>query len=101
MVNFGVVAVARATGVAADQFLELRCECGVAGCSARIRIAGSVYVTVTEADLLVVSSLHATGATERGEHWFAVARPDDVEDGVGFGSSRSATPSLRAGDVRS
>jgi hypothetical protein len=100
LVNFGVVSVARVTGVGADQLLGLRCECGVAGCGERIRITERVYGTLTDADLLVVSSLHAASTAERGERWFAVAQPlDGAEDRVGPESSGWTAQLGRAADV--
>ncbi len=59
-------------GYTADQLLELRCECGAAGCCERIQITRSEYEAVTEANMFVVSSLHASDAAEAGDGRFAV-----------------------------
>lgn len=74
VVNFGVVAVARVTGVADDQLLELRCECGAAGRCERIQITRGEYEAVTDANTFVVSSLHASDAAEAGDGRFAVTQ---------------------------
>jgi hypothetical protein len=43
LINFGVVAVARASGAAADEPLLLRCECGGSYCIARVRVTRGEY----------------------------------------------------------
>lgn len=65
LVSFGVVSVARVTGEAADRLLELRCECGAACCCARIQVTRGECEAAAEADVLIVSSLHARAASSR------------------------------------
>ena len=101
LVNFGVAAVARVTGEAADDLLELRCECGAAACSERIRIGGSMYMAMTEADLLVVSLLHALDTAQPCDGWFAVTQANEEVDPVALAPSRAGTPPRRPADVYS
>jgi hypothetical protein len=42
-VNFGVASLARVRGVRPSELLELRCECGGAGCAALVRISLREY----------------------------------------------------------
>jgi hypothetical protein len=56
LINFGVVAVARASGAGADEPLFLRCECGGPGCVARVRVTRGEY---ERAETAVVRAGHA------------------------------------------
>jgi hypothetical protein len=100
LVNFGVVSVARVTGEAADRLLELRCECGAAGCCERVQVTRGEYEAAAGVDLLIVSSLHARAAVEQGEGRFAVTEkpPDDRTDGVGGRVAPSSAVSVARGD---
>jgi hypothetical protein len=61
LINFGVVAVARAVDTDAEEPLLLRCECGDAGCNARVAVTRAEYERAPM--LLVLQPAH--GARRR------------------------------------
>jgi hypothetical protein len=73
-VNFGVVALARATGTPRQVPLTLRCECGGAACMTTVSISTADYESAVSACHLLVSPLHRNGAREivRSPEWAIV-----------------------------
>ncbi|HKT44914.1 MAG TPA: hypothetical protein VJQ85_08930 [Gaiellaceae bacterium] len=61
LVNFGVAAVSRVSGEPEAQLLDLRCECGSAGCRERVRIARSEYEAAAATGAPIVAPEHASG----------------------------------------
>jgi hypothetical protein len=61
-VNFGVVALARATGTSRQMPLTLRCECGGAACMTTVSISTADYESAMSACHLLVSPEHRNGA---------------------------------------
>lgn len=61
-VNFGVASTERVLGAPPDRLLELRCECGGAGCAQPVRITLREYLAAQPARRLLVVPEHAGSA---------------------------------------
>lgn len=57
-VNFGVASLARVLGARSSELLELRCECGRAGCAALVRISLRDYQEAEQDRGLIVVPEH-------------------------------------------
>ncbi len=76
-VNFGVVSVARVLGASPAERLELRCECGTAGCAAVVAISLREYQEAQLDGALLVVAAHAgpeSIARNATERWAVVER---------------------------
>ena len=57
-VNFGVASLARVLGARSSELLELRCECGQAGCAELVRISLRDYQEAEQDRALIVVPEH-------------------------------------------
>ncbi len=58
-VNFGVAAIARATGAEPNTTLALRCECGAADCDERVVLTQDEYQALTLESTAVLATHHS------------------------------------------
>jgi len=88
-VNFGVVALARATRTPADSLLSLRCECGAPACRSKVSISIVAYEAALLTGCLLVAPAHGNGARviDRSRAWSIIDGSPPAADGSGAASA--------------
>ena len=75
-VNFGAIALARATGTPTETLLTLRCECGQLECTSTVSISIVDYEATVHTGNLLVREDHApAGLIDGSEAWTIMDGP--------------------------